>query len=227
MVGTVHRRFILRLPEAYDGKKPWPVIFAFHGAGGQDATTFDTKFGFKAANGDKAVLLFGEALPRPQGGRSWMVDTAANMAYIDAVIAWLQANVCIDSSKLFATGQSSGGFFSQTLGCQRGHVFRAIASSSGGWRDFDNCMGNPGVWMSHGKADSAALLADVDKATAYWFMAKGCSMANPKPVDPAPCVAYDRCKDGVPFVTCTHGGGHPWPPYATKGVWTFFSQFGP
>ena len=59
--------------------------------------------------------------------------------------------------RLFATGQSSGGYFSQTLGCQRGHVFRAVAPSSGGWRDFENCMGNPGVWMSHGKTDTGTL----------------------------------------------------------------------
>ena len=223
MVGTLARKYILRLPASYDGKKPWPVIFAFHGAGGQDATTFDTKFGFRAANGDKAVLVFGEALPRPQGGRSWMVDTAANMAYMDAVIAWLKDNVCIDSSRLFATGQSSGGYFSQTLGCQRGHVFRAVAPSSGGIRDFVNCMGNPGVWMSHGKTDSGTA-KDVADAKAYWLEHKKCTTMT-KPVDPSPCVEYQGCVDNIPFVFCEHPGGHPWPDYATKGVWTFFSRF--
>jgi polyhydroxybutyrate depolymerase len=224
MVGETKRRFIIRLPGSYDGKKAWPVIFAFHGAGGQDATTFDTKFGFRAANGERAVLVFGEALPRPQGGRSWMVDTAANMAYMDTLIAWLDTNVCFDRSKLFATGQSSGGYFSQTLGCQRGHVFRAVAPSSGGWRDFVNCMGNPGVWMSHGKTDTGTL-ADVAKAKQFWLERKMCSPDSPKPVEPSPCVSYSGCKDGIPFVFCEHGGGHPWPAYATNGVWTFFSQF--
>jgi poly(3-hydroxybutyrate) depolymerase len=218
------RRYILRLPPGYDGKKPWPVIFAFHGAGNQDATTFDTGFGFKAANGSKAVLVFGEALPRPQGGRSWMIDTAANMAFMDALVDWLKSNVCIDVSRLFATGQSSGGYFSQTLGCQRGHVFRAVAPSSGGWRDFVNCMGNPGVWMSHGKTDTGTA-ADVAKAKAFWLERKMCSPTNPTPTDPSPCVAYSGCLDKVPFVFCEHPGGHPWPSYATKGVWTFFSQF--
>jgi polyhydroxybutyrate depolymerase len=223
MVGTLARKYILRLPSTYDGKKPWPVIFAFHGAGGQDATTFDTKFGFRAANGEKAVLVFGEALPRPQGGRSWMIDTAANMAYMDAVIAWLKDNVCVDSSRLFATGQSSGGYFSQTLGCQRGHVMRAVAPSSGGIRDFVNCMGNPGVWMSHGKTDTGTA-KDVADAKAYWLEHKKCSTMT-KPVDPAPCVEYQGCVDEIPFVFCEHPGGHPWPDYATKGVWTFFSRF--
>jgi poly(3-hydroxybutyrate) depolymerase len=223
-VGAAMRKYILRLPAAYDGKKPWPVIFAFHGAGGQDATTFDNGFGFKAANGDKAVLVFGEALPRPAGGRSWMIDTAANMAFMDALIEWLKNNVCIDSSRLFATGQSSGGYFSQTLGCQRGHVFRAVAPSSGGIRDFVNCMGNPAVWMSHGTGD-AGTLKDVADAKKYWLDHKKCSLTGMKPVDPAPCVAYQGCVDNVPFIFCEHNGGHPWPPYATKGVWTFFSQF--
>jgi polyhydroxybutyrate depolymerase len=222
-VGALSRKYILRLPSIYDGKKPWPVIFAFHGAGGQDATTFDKGFGFKAANGEKAVLVFGEALPRPQGGRSWMVDTAAGMAYMDAVIDWLKSNVCIDVSRLFATGQSSGGYFSQTLGCQRGHVFRAVAPSSGGIRDFVNCMGNPAVWMSHGVGDSGTS-KDVADAKKYWLEHKKCTTMT-KPVAPTPCVEYQGCADEVPFVFCEHSGGHPWPPYATNGVWTFFSRF--
>jgi poly(3-hydroxybutyrate) depolymerase len=222
-VGALARKYILRLPTTYDGKKPWPVIFAFHGAGGQDATTFDKGFGFRAANGEKAVLVFGEALPRPQGGRSWMIDTAANMAYMDALIDWLKSNVCIDASRLFATGQSSGGYFSQTLGCQRGHVFRAVAPSSGGIRDFVNCMGNPGVWMSHGTGDSGTA-KDVADAKKYWLEHKKCTSMT-KPVDPSPCVEYQGCVDDIPFVFCEHNGGHPWPPYATKGVWTFFSRF--
>jgi len=222
-VGSLARKYILRLPSTYDGKKPWPVIFAFHGAGNQDATKFDTGFGFKAANGEKAVLVFGEALPRPSGGRSWMVDTAANMAYMDALIDWLKNNVCIDVSRLFATGQSSGGYFSQTLGCQRGHVFRAVAPSSGGIRDFVNCMGNPGVWMSHGVTDSGTS-KDVAEAKKYWLEHKKCTTMT-KPVDPSPCVEYQGCVDDIPFVFCEHPGGHPWPDYATKGVWTFFSRF--
>jgi poly(3-hydroxybutyrate) depolymerase len=223
-VGALTRRYILRLPAAYDGKKPWPVIFAFHGAGNQDATRFDTGFGFKAANGDKAVLVFPEALPRPSGGRSWMIDTQANLAFMDALIEWLKANVCIDSSRLFATGQSSGGYFSQTLGCQRGHVFRAVAPSSGGIREFVNCMGNPGVWMSHGVNDSGTS-KDVADAKKYWLENKMCTPTGPRPVDPSPCVEFQNCRDGVPFVFCEHNGGHPWPDHASKGVWTFFSRF--
>src|SRR5439155_9935303 len=54
------RKFIIRVPKSYDGKHAFPVIFAFHGRG-SDATSFDTKFGFRAAAGDTNILVMAEA----------------------------------------------------------------------------------------------------------------------------------------------------------------------
>jgi poly(3-hydroxybutyrate) depolymerase len=225
-VGGLKRRFILRVPATYDGKKAWPVVFAFHGAGNQNASTFDKGFAFGPENKDKTILIYGESLSSG-GSNTWMTlsQHPANMAYVDAMIDWAKKNLCIDPTRIFSTGQSSGGYFSQTLACQKGDVFRAVASNSGGERYFENCKGNPGVMLSYGKGDESSHTTAAMKATTFWIARKMCKADGPMPVDPSPCVSYQNCKDGIPFVLCAHPGGHPLPGYAPKGFWNFFDSF--
>jgi poly(3-hydroxybutyrate) depolymerase len=225
-VGDLKRRFILRVPSTYDGKKAWPLVFAFHGAGNQTAATFDKGFAFRPENEEKTIMIFGESLSSG-GSNTWMTlsQHPANMAYIDALIDWSKKNLCMDPTRIFSTGQSSGGYFSQTLACQKGDVIRAVASNSGGERYFENCKGNPGVMLSYGKGDEASHTTAAAKATKFWIERKGCKPDAPMPVDPSPCVSYTGCKDDIPFVLCAHPGGHPLPAYAPKGFWNFFDSF--
>jgi polyhydroxybutyrate depolymerase len=225
-VGGLKRVFFLRIPAAYDGKKAWPVVFGFHGAGDKTASWFDTNTGFRAENEDKAVMLFPESLTAG-GTHTWMTlsQHPANLAFVDALVDWAKKNICIDPSRIFATGQSSGAYFGQTMACQRGDVFRAVATNSGGKRYFDNCKGNPGVMLSYGKGDDATHMTDATDAAAFWIARKGCKPDAPMPIDPSPCVQYSGCMPGGPFVLCAHPGGHPWPDFANKGFWKFFAQF--
>ncbi len=226
-VGAMNRRFFLRLPATYDGKTPGPVIFAFHGAGNKDATWFDTHTGLRRENEDKAVLVFGESLFRPgsTSERSWQDEGQLpdNLAYIDATVAWLRSNVCIDNRRLFAAGQSSGAYFSQTLACHRGDVFRAVASSDGGERLFRDCKGHPGAFIRYRPA-SANGGADSKKARDFWIQHNSCRPGT-MPTNTPPCVAYSGCAEDAHLWECLDGGEHDWPAYMDRGVWNFFSQF--
>ena len=57
------RRFIIRMPLGYDGKRPFPVLFAFHGAGG-GAGGFETGAfgGVSRMAAERAIRVFPEAL---------------------------------------------------------------------------------------------------------------------------------------------------------------------
>jgi polyhydroxybutyrate depolymerase len=225
-VGTMNRRFFLRLPASYDGKTPLPVIFGFHGAGNKDAAWFDTHTGLRRENENHAVLVFGESLFRPgsTSERSWQEEDQLpdNLAYIDATVAWLRDNVCIDNRRLFAAGQSSGAYFSQTLACHRGDVFRAAASSDGGERLFSNCKGHPGAFIRY-RTGSVNGGADSKRARDFWIKHNSCK-AGTTPTTTAPCVAY-ACADEAHLWECIDGGAHDWPAYMDRGVWNFFSQF--
>jgi polyhydroxybutyrate depolymerase len=222
MVGAMNRKFFLRLPSTYDGKKPWPVVFAFHGAGNKSAAWFDTNTDLKAQLEEKAVLLFPEGPAKPDGSLSWVYLSPENVLFADAMVDWLKKTLCIDPSRLFATGQSSGGYMAMTLGCQRGTVFRAVATSSGGILEPGTCTGNPHVLMRTGKADTASTRDSVVKTRDFWIMHKGCSAEPPRAIDPAPCVSYAGC-GGATVVWCEDGGGHGWPSFATRAMWNLFS----
>jgi poly(3-hydroxybutyrate) depolymerase len=221
MVGAMKRRFFLRVPSSYDGKKPWPVVFAFHGAGDKSASWFDTNTDLRPQLEEKAVLLFPEGPRKPDGDLSWVYLSPDNVLFVDAMVDWLRKNLCIDPSRLFATGQSSGGYMAMTLGCQRGNVFRAVATSSGGILDPGACTGNPHVLMRTGKADTASTRDSVVKTRDFWTMHKGCDADVPRPVEPAPCVSYTGC--GASVIWCEDGGSHGWPGYATRAMWDLFS----
>ena len=222
----LQRRFLLRLPPGYDNKKPWPVIFAFHGAGNQNATSFENRIiGFKRVVENDAVLVYGESLERPNGnGRSWQAEEQlpANLAYIDAIMEWLSERVCFAKNRVFAAGQSSGAYFAQTLGCHRGDVFRAVASSDGGERYFRDCKGNPGAFIRY--RPTGANAADSRKARDFILERNSCSRETEK-TDLSQCVSYLGCQNGVRVWECTDGGSHDWPAYMDRGVWTFFSGF--
>lgn len=225
MVGAVSRRFFLRVPSGYNGKKPWPVIFGFHGAGNKTAAWFDTNTDLRAQTEDKAILVFPEGPAKPTGERSWVFMSADNVVFVDAMIDWLKQNLCIDPSHLFATGQSSGGYMAMTLGCQRGNVFRAVATSSGGILDPGACTGSPAAfWIRTGKADTASTHDSVLKTRDFWVANQACDAASAKPVTPAPCLSYSGCKAGASVIFCDDTGAHGWPSYMTKGMWDLFTS---
>src|SRR4051812_9045662 len=169
MVGAMPRKFFLRVPSTYDGKKPWPVIFGFHGAGNKSAGWFDTNTDLRPKTEEKAVLLFPEGALRGPGDLSWVFMSPDNVLFVDAMLAWLKQNVCIDLTQIFAAGQSSGGYMAMTLGCQRGDVFRGVATSSGGILDPGACTGSPAaIWMRTGKADTAATHKSVLDTRDFW-----------------------------------------------------------
>jgi pimeloyl-ACP methyl ester carboxylesterase len=53
------------------------------------------------------------------------------VAFTDAILAQLEGDLCIDESRVFATGFSFGGGMAIALACTRADVFRAVAFFSG------------------------------------------------------------------------------------------------
>jgi poly(3-hydroxybutyrate) depolymerase len=214
------RRFIVRPPTAYDASRPYPLLFAFSGAEQTAASDFDRNYGFRTFFADKAVVVIPEAIADPSGYVTWMRDAADDLAFFDAMIAWLKTRVCFDPSRIFSTGVSSGGYFSNTLGCQRGNVLRAVAPVAGGWREIKNCVNTVAVWQVIGSNDPG--VNDAVRVRDFWLQRNGCTAMNPTPVSPSPCVAYQDCRTGYPVQWCLWNGPHGWWTSANAGMWSFF-----
>jgi poly(3-hydroxybutyrate) depolymerase len=138
------------------------------------------------------------------------------------MLEFARGALCVDEARIFATGHSSGGFFTNTLGCQRGDVLRAIAPVAGGGPfGGANCTGEVAVWLAHGENDPTVAFATGVASRDAWLRRDGCS-ATTEIASPAECVDYTGCNEGLPVRWCVHQDGHNWPDFAPQGMWDFF-----
>jgi poly(3-hydroxybutyrate) depolymerase len=223
-VDGTDRTFILRLPSNYDPNTPTPLVFAWHGLGGSAAGA-QLYFGIDAQIGDAAIIAYPDALPLESMGGStgWeLEESGRDVAFFDAMVDTLTEGLCIDSERIFSTGHSFGGYMSNTLGCFRSDVLRAIAPVAGGG-PFGSCNGSVAAWLTHGEADSVVPLSQGEGSRDHWLSANGCQSTT-EPTAPAGCEAYEGCGEDT-VIWCPHPGGHEWPSFAPEAIWGFFAGF--
>jgi poly(3-hydroxybutyrate) depolymerase len=227
-VSGTSREYILALPSGYDANHPYRLIFGFHWSGGVANDVASGQiiggpyYGLQSRSAGSAIFVAPEGL-----NKGWANSGGGDIAFVKAMLAYFEANLCIDQSRIFSTGFSYGGMMSDEIGTEMGDVFRAIAPMSdacysGGCKATNN---HPiAVWMAHGDNDTTVPLADGMTALNKFLTKNGCGTET-TPVNPSPCVQYQGCMTGYPVTWCKFSGGHmPWSP-APDAVWTFFSQF--
>lgn len=226
------------IPEAHDGKTPLPIVFMFHGSGGDGAGFRDVYPLEREARG-QAVFVYPNADP---ASGSWDLERDASnnndILFFDAMLEALSVSHCIDRKRVFATGYSAGGYFSNQLGCRRGSVLRAIASHAGGGPfglnvEYDDkgllrCPERPvPALVAHGTGDTEVKLEEAQKSREHWRRVNGCASGAGVPRDPSPCVSLAQCASDRPVVYCEVPGlGHAvWPEGGPKVTWDFFTSF--
>jgi polyhydroxybutyrate depolymerase len=122
------RTGIFFVPADYDPSKAYPIVFVFHGDGGNGAGIRPALDLEPDANG-KAIFAY------PDGAnQTWddNVDTSnQDMAFVMAVRESIRSKYCIDTTRTFLTGMSRGGYFVNQIACLYGIAeFAAIAPHS-------------------------------------------------------------------------------------------------
>jgi poly(3-hydroxybutyrate) depolymerase len=217
VVNGTTRTFTLAVP-AGDARTARPLVFVFHGAGG-DGAGIRGYLKLEAAAAGQAIFVYPDGLA--DGGSTGWPDTGGrDVAFFDALLAKLRAEACVDERSVFGTGFSYGGYMSNTLGCKRAGVVRAIAPLSGGG-PWGGCNGAPvAAWIAHGTADSTVSLSQGAASRDHWRGANGCASTSAA-VAPSPCVAFDGCGPN-PVAWCPFDGGHTVPAWVGPAVWSFF-----
>lgn len=230
IMGT-SRTYILAIPSNYDPAMAYRLIFAWHGLGGSAQQVASNWYGLKSLSANSAIFVAGQGLETMTSvgnGAGWPNTNGQDVAFVKALYAKLQGQLCFDQNRVFSVGMSYGGIMSDTLGCQMGDVFRAIAPMSGSGPGFGgrgaNCTGQVAVWMSNGDNDTVVPTASERMSRDFWVGANHCQMTS-MPVDPSPCVAYQGCDADYPVTWCEFMGGHTIPSFAGSAIWKFFSQF--
>ncbi|MET0343138.1 MAG: hypothetical protein ABW252_19170 [Polyangiales bacterium] len=224
-VGSAERQYVLSVPRDYDAERPYRVVFAFHGVG-SDAQQAQRTFGLEQATGGQAVLVYPQAVDQQADVKSWGTSGPAaddDLALFDTLVAEVGDNLCVDQNHVFATGQSTGGFFANTLGCARGKTLRGIAPVGGGGPFVDCDGGHVAAFVIGAQDDRLVASAAVESSRDHWLRASGCtgySVAR----GPSLCVDYEACNvPEHPVRFCLEQrGDQTWPTYGGQEIWKFF-----
>ena len=132
----LQRSYVLYIPR--DLKPGAPLLFMFHGSGGDGASTREvTGYGFDMlADRDKFVVAYPDGIETtwndcrkasPQPAHVMNID---DESFIEAIIGKTAADYGIDRSRVFAAGHSNGGQLAYRLAMERPKEFAGIASIS-------------------------------------------------------------------------------------------------
>ena len=227
------RQYMITMPPNYDMNKPYRYIYASHGQGGEGSDiTREKYYGLQniADAADSVIFVAASGL-----GGIWGLK---DVPLFDDILDFVEANACVDKSRIFALGFSFGGMYSYSLSMTRQKVIRAaIGMSPANYNiQIPPKSHDPIAWLqSTGMSDhTCPWVADETSMRGSKFIAiehgtdNGCTVPNPIPTWTSGgmlCDDFAACKPGYPVKVCTFNGPHALPPGSANWMWDFITQF--
>jgi poly(3-hydroxybutyrate) depolymerase len=231
---TVANDHIYTFPASYDGRTPMPLMIGFHAAGNpiNQIQNF--------TNGSPLEMNFVRAFPK-SAGSAWVYNT--DISKVRTMWDDLLNNYCIDTSKVFGTGHSSGAQMIVQMLCMGETRFKAVAPVAAS--KYCNSFSPVAALYIQGMMDAQRGNSNGADVVQVFRTSNMCeSSSTPKTdvqmcrssldnaqVTPG-CITYDGCT--VPTLWCSHndngynttdGRQHGWPCFATSTIAAFFQSF--
>jgi polyhydroxybutyrate depolymerase len=234
--GGTEREYYLTVPSDYDPNTEYPLYFGLHGYGSYGLLFADRWYGNTLSAWQEEVITVHPDALGEDGDTRWDTSGDTDLVFFDDLLAQLKTELCIDEDRVFASGHSMGGLFSNHLGCHRGDVLRGIAPVSGAGPAFGGmfdpgCVGQVAAMVIHGTNDSTVDISSGEGSRDFWIERNGCSPDSTSPLSAEgfDCVEYGGCDSGYPVVWCTYTDpeeGHNYPrETGPPTILNFFSRF--
>lgn len=232
------RKYYLRIPDGYDNSHPYRLVVTYAESGSSAQSVMDRSY-FRFAGFDAKNTVF--VAPDAVGSTGQWSKT--DVDFTDKILAQVEGDLCIDKTRVFASGFSFGGAMSLAVACTRAEVFRAVAFFSGAdlTGSCPSTLTKPiAYWASQASQDSTGTPSPTSGRTfqAKFAAVNGCTAdANaitfPAAGQPHTCTNYKNCSEGHPTIYCVFEGAHGWEPkdpgqstsWAPKAAWDFITQF--
>lgn len=228
------------VPDNYDNNKPYRLVFGMHCMGGwAGGVQQEGYYGLKPLDTEKTTIFIA---PEGNGDQApWGQD---DYTLFDELLAFMQSNYCIDSSRVFSTGFSYGSMFSNGLSRNRQDVLRGVAvyetAEVNIW--LPQHSGKPIAWMGVLGLQDDLCRPEMGRAarnTALKYAsAEGKDATKEQAQEyggngPHVCYDYKDVDPRFPVRWCTQNGGHIWDhkdpgqfqSWVPAATWDFINQF--
>jgi polyhydroxybutyrate depolymerase len=233
-VAGQQRKAIVFAPAPTISKVKHPLVFAFHGHGGNMQGT--AQLMHIQTVWPEAIVVYPQGLNSPRSGQpvdpngdksGWQFEanqTDGNVGnrdldFFDAMVVTMEHTYAVDDKRIYTTGFSSGGVFSYLLWAERSKTIAAIGEVAGR------------LWDSEHLTEPRPILAiagRLDKVDLFDLQVK--SIQNAQQVDSAtgagqpcgPICTFYASTTQTPVKTFIHPGAHVYPPWAPAEIVKFF-----
>ncbi len=126
------REYSIYVPASYDGTTSFPLLFNFHGGGGDIASQIAIADMSPIADTENFIVVYPQARQDPSDGNSFnwipkVPGTFDDVPFISSLIDTIAINYEIDQNRIYACGYSLGGDMTFELGCKLNNRIAAIA----------------------------------------------------------------------------------------------------
>lgn len=248
------REYIQYTPPISMGSENVPLVFCFHGLGDSMENFYNIGMDLVADTAN-FIVVFPQALTDDLLGQTaWnsgaglggfsLNEDVDDVGFVMAMIDTLSTNYNIDTTRIYATGFSMGGFMTNRLACEKPEVFEAMASVAGTIGGEITCQPSIPIRIAHfhGTADNTVgyetnnFGLNVPDWFSFWQSANECigaPLGGPLPdvADDGYTIDYARngeCEGGAEVALYTVNDlAHEWLTPAndifyTTEIWRFF-----
>jgi polyhydroxybutyrate depolymerase len=235
------RTYAIHVPAGYDANKTYPLVLLFHGGYGSGARILSTTQFAAKADREGFIVVAPDGIDRHWNDGKAANPTIDDVGFVRQLIKMLESRFGINPKRIYATGISNGGEFTERLGCELSDTLAAIGTAAGpiAANLLSSCKPGPiAVVGIQGTADPLAPLnggqagggyamakggvaASAAQTMKLWAAVNGCNQTAkvtniPPSVNDGTRVAkydYPACAAGTNVVYyIVQGMGHGWPP---------------
>ena len=259
--GGIMRHYTLYIPKHFVAGSSRPLIMYFHGYGSTGSVEKAYSNFMPVADTAGFLIVYPEGLKDGNGNQYWnagipgLPTTPDDVAFVSSLIDALHTRYNINTSKVYATGLSNGGYMSYRLAWKLSDKIAAIASVSGSMGPLDFAKCDPPrpipIMEIHGTSDNtvayngSAIATNIDTLLRFWVTKDHClpisdpiSLPDIDPTDGSNVMHFIWSAE-VANTTCELyrivGGAHvDWPGAgagnnmdfsASPTIWQFFNRY--
>ena len=232
--GGYWRNYILHLPAGYSPSNKYPLVINMHGYGSNaNSQMLYSEFN-NVADTSSFITVHPNGLFNAwnAGFLNPYHSGPDDVGFISELIDTLDKKYSVNTSRVYATGMSNGGFMSYRLACELKDKIAAIAPVTGLMHDSTKyyCQSHCEVPVLHihGTNDATVnyngqngIYGGADSTAKYWALRNGCNstpiltnLPNTVTTDNSTVtkIEYQNCTDSAQVILYrVNGGGHTWP----------------